>query len=120
MPGYGFAFAKPGRKDSWKELVSEYLTTRKVLKRVLVLIDSRHGIKISDEQMLQLLEETKVTYQIVLTKTDEVDQDDLARRYYLIQKQLSKFPKAMSRLIMVSCHTLAGISELRKELAGIH
>ena len=72
MPGYGYAQAPKEHVDAWTKLVFDYLRGRSTLKRVYVLIDSRHGIKKNDEEVLSLLDKAAVSYQIVLTKTDKI------------------------------------------------
>ena len=72
MPGYGYAQAPKEQVDAWTKLVFDYLRGRSTLKRVYVLIDSRHGIKKNDEEVLSLLDKAAVSYQVVLTKTDKI------------------------------------------------
>lgn len=72
MPGYGYAEAPKDQVDAWTKLVFDYLRGRTTLKRVYVLIDSRHGIKKNDGEVLDLLDKAAVSYQIVLTKTDKI------------------------------------------------
>lgn len=72
MPGYGYAQAPKEQVDKWTKLVFDYLRGRATLKRVYVLIDSRHGIKKNDDDVLDLLDKAAVSYQIVLTKTDKI------------------------------------------------
>ena len=72
MPGYGYASAPKEKVDAWTKLVFDYLKGRVTLKRVYLLIDSRHGIKKNDDEVLDLLDKAAVSYQIVLTKTDKI------------------------------------------------
>jgi len=104
LPGYGFAFATQEARTAWKNLIYQYLGKRRCLKRVMVLIDSRHGFKSSDFEILDFLERenTNCRYQIVLTKTDLVLPEDLARRWYSISQELEKRKKALKRVILVS------------------
>ena len=89
MPGYGFAFAAPERVEAWNRLMDKYLTGRKNLKRVYVVIDARHGLKAPDREMLAFLSKYgNVAYQVVLNKTDLVRPADLARRVFLVQEEL--------------------------------
>src|SRR3546814_15826269 len=71
MPGYGFAKAPPKVVEKWKQLVRDYLRGRQVLGRVLVLVDSRHGLKDVDREMMKMLDEAAVSYRLVLTKSDK-------------------------------------------------
>lgn len=79
MPGYGYAQAPKEQVDAWTKLVFDYLRGRATLKRVYVLIDSRHGIKKNDEDVLNLLDKAAVSYQIVLTKTDKIKEAGVPR-----------------------------------------
>src|SRR5437870_2999870 len=78
MPGYGFAKAPPQATERWRRLVRDYLRGRAALRRALVLVDSRHGLKPSDLEMMQLLDEAAVGYRLVLTKADKLKATELA------------------------------------------
>ncbi len=78
MPGYGFAKAPVKVVEKWKQLVRTYLRGRPVLKRTLVLIDARHGVKPVDSEMMKMLDEAAVGYRLVLTKADKIKASDLA------------------------------------------
>jgi GTP-binding protein EngB required for normal cell division len=86
LPGYGFAYAKEEIKDAWDDLVKEYVTTRKGLKRVCMLVDARWGLKPRDEELLYLMDNAQTKFQIVLTKTDVLSPIDLARSATQIQQ----------------------------------
>ncbi|KAF9425074.1 hypothetical protein BGZ94_007861 [Podila epigama] len=118
MPGYGFAFAKEADKVAWKELIEEYLANRKTLKRIYVMIDARHGLKVVDKEFLTMLDSKSKKFQVVLTKCDLVPPPDLARCYMLVQEDLKKnFRHAITdRLLMVSSYTGAGMNNLRKDM----
>ncbi|KAG0361690.1 hypothetical protein BG005_007557 [Podila minutissima] len=118
MPGYGFAFAKEADKVAWKELIEEYLGNRKTLKRIYVMIDARHGLKVADKEFLSMLDSKSKKFQVVLTKCDLVSPPDLARCYMLVQEELKKsFRNAITdRLLMVSSYTGAGMNNLRKDM----
>ena len=79
LPGYGFAEASKKDKQGWNYLIKDYLRGRPNLKRVFLLIDSRHGVKKNDEDIMKILDETAVSYQIVLTKIDEVNEAHLEK-----------------------------------------
>lgn len=118
MPGYGFAFAKEEHKQRWKDLIEEYLGTRKSLRRIYVMIDARHGIKVPDREFLDMLENKSKKFQVVLTKCDLVSPPDLGRRYMLVQEELrNNYRHAIAeRLLMVSSYTRAGMNNLRKDM----
>ncbi|KAG0255336.1 hypothetical protein BG011_005199 [Mortierella polycephala] len=118
MPGYGFAFAKEEDKTAWTELIDEYLATRKTLKRIYVMIDARHGLKVADKEFLTTLDKKSKKFQVILTKCDLVTPPDLARCYTLVQEELKKsYRNAITeRLLMVSSYTGAGMNNLRKDM----
>ncbi|KAF8981188.1 hypothetical protein BGZ46_003144 [Entomortierella lignicola] len=118
MPGYGFAFAKEADKIAWKELIEEYLGSRKNLRRIYVMIDARHGLKAADKEFLAMLDRKSKKFQVVLTKCDLVTPPDLARRYMVVQEELKKtYRHAIAeRLLMVSSYTGAGMNNLRKDM----
>ncbi|KAG0202715.1 hypothetical protein BGX33_009527 [Mortierella sp. NVP41] len=119
MPGYGFAFAKEEDKAAWKELIEDYLGTRKSLKRIYVMIDARHGLKVADKEFLTMMGSTSSKkFQVVLTKCDLISPPDLARTYMVVQEELKKsFRNAMTdRILMVSSYTGAGMNTLRKDM----
>ncbi|KAG0369986.1 hypothetical protein BGZ54_008171 [Gamsiella multidivaricata] len=118
MPGYGFAFAKEGDKENWKQLIEEYIATRKALKRIYVMIDARHGLKVADKEFLAMLDSKSKKFQVVLTKCDLISPPDLARCYMLVQEELkSTYRHAIAeRLLMVSSYTGAGMNNLRKDM----
>ncbi|KAF9942716.1 hypothetical protein BGZ67_000122 [Mortierella alpina] len=118
MPGYGFAFAKPEDKAAWTALIEEYLSSRRSLKRIYVMIDARHGLKVADKEYLSMLNSKSKKFQVVLTKCDLVAPPDLARTYMLVQEELKKsYRNAIAdRLLMVSSYTGAGMNTLRKDM----
>ncbi|CAI9288186.1 unnamed protein product [Lactuca saligna] len=119
LPGYGFAYAKEEVKESWEELVKEYVTTREGLKRVCLLIDTKWGMKARDHELVELMERSKTKYQIVLTKTDLAFPVDVARRAMQIEESLKTKKSALQPLMMVSSKTGAGIRSLRTVLSNI-
>ncbi|CAH1418033.1 unnamed protein product [Lactuca virosa] len=119
LPGYGFAYAKEEVKESWEELVKEYVTTREGLKRVCLLIDTKWGMKARDHELVELMERSKTKYQIVLTKTDLAFPVDVARRATQIEESLKTKKSALQPLMMVSSKTGAGIRSLRTVLSNI-
>lgn len=120
LPGYGFSYAKSGRAEGWMSAVKTYLSERKSLKRCFVLIDARHPMKNSDESTLHFLEECRSVYQIVLTKTDLLSVDDLAKKVQFVQHELRvKFPRAIPEVLVVSSKDRSGLALLRRELISL-
>ncbi|KAJ2007143.1 hypothetical protein GGI04_000037 [Coemansia thaxteri] len=116
MPGYGFAFAKEEAQKHWLPLIEAYVRERKTLRRVLVLLDARHGIKANDREFLALLDRTHTKYQLVLTKCDLVHRIDLAKRHLLVSQEVEKSRNCIPRVMLVSARHEAGLNELRKEI----
>ena len=113
MPGYGYAKAPPKTVKKWRFLINDYLRGRTVLKRTFVLIDSRHGIKPVDQDVLKMLDEAAVSYQIVLTKTDKVKSAALEQITEKVAEMAKKHPAAHPDLIHTSSEKKFGIEELR-------
>lgn len=119
MPGYGYAKAPKAEVRKWQALLKSYLRGRPGLIRTFVLIDARHGVKAAEEEMLSLLDETAVTYQFVLTKTDKVS---LAQRSAVIAattETARKHSAAHPSVHVTSSVTGEGIAELRAEIADL-
>ncbi|KAL6893828.1 hypothetical protein ACP4OV_007926 [Aristida adscensionis] len=119
LPGYGFAYAKDEVKESWQELVKEYVSTRVGLERVCLLVHTKRGMKPLDYELVDLMERHKTPYQIVLTKTDLVFPIDVARRAMEIQQSLKKNKSVVNPVMMVSSKTGAGIRNLRGVLGKL-
>lgn len=113
MPGYGFAKAPKDVVKKWRFLVNDYLRGRQVLKRTLVLIDSRHGIKDVDREVLEMLDVAAVSYRLVLTKTDKIKATDLAAVHAATEAEARKHPAAHPEVIATSSEKGMGIAELR-------
>lgn len=113
MPGYGFAKAPKAQVDAWTRLVFDYLRGRVTLKRVYVLIDSRHGLKTIDEEVLDLLDKAAVSYQIVLTKGDKIKQPALAKLIGETAKKVVRRPAAHPEVLATSSEKGWGMDELR-------
>ena len=118
MPGYGYAEAPKAKVDAWTRLIKDFLRGRTTLRRVFVLIDSRHGVKTADAEILDLLDETAVSYQAVLTKTDKPSGHDLDKVRSETAAKLSKRPAAFPILLETSSAAGAGLPELRATIAG--
>lgn len=118
LPGYGYA--KAGRKEvrKWNDLVMAYLSGRPNLKRVLLLIDSRHGLKENDLTTMSLLDDAAVSYQILLTKIDKIKDSELEAVLKDTQAKIKKHPAAMAHIIPTSSEKRTGIADVRAALAG--
>jgi GTP-binding protein len=113
MPGYGFAEAPRDLVKRWRFLVNDYLRGRRVLKRALVLVDSRHGLKDVDREMMRMLDEAAVSYHLVLTKADKVKPSVLGPLYETTAAEAAKHPAAHPAIFTTSSETGSGIAELR-------
>jgi GTP-binding protein len=117
MPGYGYAKASKVLIANWNNLIQHYLQTRLNLKRVYVLIDSRHGLKPNDQEFMQWLDELAISYQIVLTKADKISLQKAAIIFQQTQEQLKNFTAAYPFIIMTSAQDKRGIEQLRQEIS---
>jgi GTP-binding protein len=113
MPGYGFAKAPPKVVERWKSLVRTYLKGRDVLVRTLVLVDSRHGLKDVDREMMRMLDEAAVGFRLVLTKADKVTGAELDAVIARTVEEAKTHPAAYPALHVTSAETKLGIAELR-------
>jgi len=113
MPGYGFAKAPVKVVDKWKKLVRTYLKGRPVLARTLVLVDSRHGLKDVDREMMKMLDETAVSYRIVLTKADKIKASELEKTAAAVAQEAAKHPAAFPDMHITSAEKGMGIAALR-------
>ena len=116
MPGYGFADAPKAKVDAWTRFVKDYLRGRKTLRRVFVLIDSRHGIKAPDREIFTLLNESAVSFIGVLTKLDKLNTYDQAKVITSVTEALAKEPAAFPRVCATSSEKGLGLAELRAEI----
>ncbi|KAI8062548.1 P-loop containing nucleoside triphosphate hydrolase protein [Gongronella butleri] len=119
MPGYGFAFAEDETRQQWKELIDTYITERRALKRIFVVIDARHGVKLADLEFLKVLDQKNVRFQVVMTKCDLVVLPTLARRMMLVQDAVRQYRRAVQDVLVVSSKTGAGVNQMRKELLAL-
>lgn len=113
MPGYGFAKAPKDIVKKWRFLVNDYLRGRQVLKRALVLIDARHGLKEIDREVMTMLDEAAVSYHVVLTKADKIKPTELAKTLEQTEAEIRKRPAAHPVIFSTSSETGLGIAELR-------
>jgi len=119
MPGYGFAEAPKEKVAAWTELVSAYLKGRATLARVFLLIDSRHGLKPVDDNVMEMLDLMAVSYQAVLTKADKIKPDALADLTEETAKVLKAHPAAFPHVLATSSKKGTGIPDLRAAIAMI-
>lgn len=113
MPGYGYAKAPLATVQKWRYLVNDYLRGRQVLKRTFLLIDSRHGIKPVDQEMMKMLDDAAVSYQIVLTKADKIKASELEAVTAATIAAARKRPAAFPQIIVTSSEKGMGIDQLR-------
>ena len=118
LPGYGFAKAPKKVVDRWTALTKDYLRGRVNLKRVILLIDSRHGIKPTDEAIMKALDEAAVVYQIALTKIDKLKPAEAEARLVETQDKIRKRPAAFPVVALTSSSKGEGLAELRAEIAA--
>lgn len=116
MPGYGYAQAPKDQVDAWTKLVFDYLRGRATLKRVYVLIDSRHGVKKNDEEVLSLLDKAAVSYQLILTKTDKIKEAGVPRLINETLEKIRKRPAAYPEVLATSSEKSAGLDLVRAEI----
>ena len=113
MPGYGFDKAPVKVVDKWKSLVKTYLRGRQVLVRNLVLVDSRHGLKDVDRDMMKMLDEAAVGYRVVLTKADKIKASELEKTIAAVEAEAKKHIAAYPKVHVTSAEKGMGIGELR-------
>ncbi len=118
LPGYGFAQVSKSMKESWQDLASAYLRGRPTLKRICLLIDSRHGVKDSDHETMKNLDRAAISYQLILTKTDQLRQAEIPRAIAAAQAAARKHGAAHPEVLPTSSETGFGIPELRAEIVA--
>jgi GTP-binding protein len=119
MPGYGYAAVAKEKVAAWTKLIHDYLRGRASLGRVYVLIDARHGIKPVDDGVLETLDKAAVSYQVVLTKADELKPGALERRMAETAQRIAKRAAAFPVILPTSSRTGLGIPELRAGIARL-
>ncbi len=117
MPGYGYARASKSLVEGWQRLVYDYLAGRTQLKRVFLLIDSRHGVKPNDREAMTLMDKSAVSYQLVLTKIDKLKASEIERVSAATLGEIAKHPAAYPELIATSAEKKAGMAKLRQAVA---
>ncbi len=119
LPGYGYARASKTDIERWTKLTRAYLAGRAALRRVFLLIDSRHGLKPGDLEIMAILDETAVTYQLILTKIDKIKKTELEKVAIRTQKAIAKRPAAHPELIHTSSVKKTGLDVLQAEIAAL-
>ena len=119
LPGYGFAEAPKAIVEKWQRLLKAYLAGRQTLRRAFVLIDTRHGIKAVDEEILTLLDRSAVTFQVVLTKADKVKASDREAIFAQVRAALQKHPAAFPEIVLTSSEKGEGVETLRAIIATL-
>jgi len=119
LPGYGFANAPLAVVQKWQALLKQYLSGRPTLRRAFVLIDSRHGVKAVDDEIMTLLDQSAVTFQAVLTKVDKIGVKEREATLEQVRGALSKHPAAFPELIVTSSEKGEGIATLRATIATL-
>lgn len=119
LPGYGFAKAPHDKVRQWTEFIKTYLAGRPHLARAFVLVDARHGLKAVDQTIMDLLSETAVAYQVVLTKIDKLKLGEREKIHAAVEARIAKAPAAIPHVIATSSEKAMGIDDLRATLAGV-
>ena len=119
LPGYGFAQAPKDKVQIWTDFIRKYLKGRPNLRRAMVLIDSRHGLKDTDREIMKLMDESAVNYQIIMTKADKVKPGPLAQTKAAIQKELADHVAAHPEILVTSSSDGFGIAEVRAALTEL-
>lgn len=119
LPGYGFAKAPKDIVKNWQQLINAYLVGRATLRRVFLLIDSRHGIKKIDEEIMDMLDKAAVTYQIVLTKADKISDKALEKIINDTENKIKSHTAAYVSVLRTSAEKNLFIDEVKAEIASL-
>jgi GTP-binding protein len=119
LPGYGYANAPLAVVEKWQKLLKRYLSGRQTLRRAFVLIDSRHGVKDVDEEIMSLLDSSAVTFQCVMTKADKVKAKDREKVIEQVRTALARHPAAYPEIVLTSSEKGDGIATLRSIITGL-
>ena len=119
LPGYGFANAPIDVVKKWQQLLKSYLSGRSSLRSAFVLVDIRHGIKKVDEEIMDLLDTSAVTFQCILTKSDKVNAEQQNKVLNQVRNKLQKHPAAFPELLVTSAENKAGLETLRSIIATL-
>lgn len=119
MPGYGYAKVSKTQRNEWNKLINDYLRGRPNLRCVYILIDGRHGLKDSDEELMKMLDDTAVSYQIVLTKCDKSKKAEMEKIQQKLRGSLKNHVAAHPEFIETSSLKNGGIAEFRAIIASL-
>lgn len=119
MPGYGYAKAPKSMVDDWNKMLRLYLKGRTQLKRVFLLIDSRHGLKENDIEIMNMLDEAAVSYQAILTKIDKIKAPAVKVRVAEIEAAMPKHPALYPDVLVSSSEKTEGLEEIRQAIARV-
>jgi GTP-binding protein len=119
LPGYGYAEAPVAIVAKWQALLKQYLAGRQTLRRAFVLVDTRHGIKAVDEEILKLLDRAAVTFQVVMTKSDKVNAATRDANIEQVKGALAKHPAAYPEIVVTSSEKGDGLETLRAIIATL-
>lgn len=117
LPGYGYARESKSKVKAWNELIRLYLRGRASLKRVFLLVDSRHGLKANDQEIMEMLDEAAVSYQLILTKCDKLKPSEVEKVLTLTSHEAAKHAAAFSEVLTTSSMSKNGIESLRMSIA---
>lgn len=119
LPGYGYAKIERKKVNAWTRLVKDYLRGRPNLRRVMLLIDSRHGLKENDREIMKMLDEAAVNYQIVLTKLDKLKVAERDKILKKTQEDAKKFIACHPVIMATSSEKGWGLTEIRAEIGQL-
>lgn len=117
LPGYGYARAPREKVQKWTEMIKVYLKGRQNLRRIFLLIDSRHGLKDNDREIMEMLDQAAVNYQVVLTKTDKLREAALERVVSAVRSELAQHAASHPVILCTSSTKATGLDALRAEIA---
>lgn len=119
LPGYGYANAPLPIVEKWQRLLKKYLSGRVNLRRAFVLIDTRHGVKAVDEEIMSLLDSAAVTFQVVMTKADKIKTHEQEKVLDQVREKLAKHPAAYPEMVLTSSEKGDGIATLRAIISNL-
>ncbi|SMC49685.1 ribosome biogenesis GTP-binding protein YihA/YsxC [Primorskyibacter flagellatus] len=119
LPGYGYANAPLAVVEKWQRLLKRYLSGRANLRRAFVLVDTRHGVKAVDEEIMTLLDQSAVTFQVVMTKADKVKPAEQEKTLTQVRAALTKHPAAYPEIVVTSSEKSDGLETLRSIIAEL-
>lgn len=119
LPGYGYASAPKADIEAWSKLTRQFLVGRQTLQRVMVLVDSRRGIGKADRLIMDMLDDSAVSWALVLTKVDKLKAPDVAKVYAQAQAETKKHVAAFPHVFLTSSHDGRGVAELRAHLSRL-